>query len=492
MDLTDVLPEVATRGSETARRAFPVRLGGAAARRALLILLLANPGRPSVAQSSRTSPRGPRRGDSALSPPERDLVAAVDAHNAEALALLARIVNINSGTMNFAGVRQVGDVLRAQLDDLGFTTRWIDGTAFHRAGHLVADHAGPGSKLLLIGHLDTVFEPGSPFQRFERLDDSTARGPGVIDMKGGDVIIVHALRALADAKLLGHMNVTVVYDGDEEDSGAPLSAARAALVDAAKGASAAIGFEDGAGDPRTAVISRRGDDSWTLRTTGTAAHSSQIFRKEVGAGAVFEGSRILHSFYQRLSREQYLTFNPGLALGGTALTMDTTGTEGVASGKRNVVAERMAISGDLRTLSPEQLARAKRVMRDIVAKHLPGTRAEITFEAGYPPMAPTTGNQRLLALYDQASRDLGFGPVVAVDPSRAGAADVSFVASVVPMIIDGIGLSGHDDHTVKETGDLRMLPVLTKRAAVLLYRLSLSNRAVRSALPSRALPRDTR
>lgn len=407
-----------------------------------------------------------------LTAQERTLVRAVDSHNAAALALLERVVNINSGSLNLAGVRKVGDIFRAQYDSLGFTTRWVDGAPFQRAGHLVAEHPGPRPKLLLIGHLDTVFEPSNPFQRFRMINDSIATGPGIIDMKGGDIIALYALRALKDAGLLDKMNVTVVYHGDEEESGSPLSLARHTLIDAAKGATAAIGFEDGAGDPRTAVISRRGDDSWTLRTTGLPAHSSQIFTPDVGAGAVFEGARVLDQFYQKLSREQYLTFNPGLALGGTAVTSDTTGTEGSAAGKTNVVAKSMQVTGDLRTISPEQLASARKTMRDIVANHLPHTTADITFEDGYPPMAPTAGNRKLLAMYDKASQDLGFGPVVAVDPSRAGAADVSFVASLVPMAIDGIGLSGHDDHTDKETADLRMLPSQTKRAAVLMYRLS--------------------
>jgi glutamate carboxypeptidase len=408
----------------------------------------------------------------ALTSTERTIVNAVDSHNKNALALLERLVNINSGTMNFAGVRQVGDILRAQFDSLGFKTRWVDGAAFHRAGHLIAEHPGPGPKLLLIGHLDTVFEPSSPFQRFQKLDDSTARGPGVIDMKGGDVILLYALRALRDAGTLSKMNVTVVYDGDEEEAGTPTDLARRALVDAATGAQAAVGFEDGAADPKTAVISRRSAGSWTLKTTGQPAHSSQIFKPEFGAGAVYEASRILYEFYSKLSTEQYLTFNPGLALGGTLLEVDTTGTEGTASGKRNVVAEHMEVTGDLRTLSPEQHAKAKRAMQEIVSHHLPQTSATIEFDDGYPPMAPTEGNRRLLAIYDKASRDLGFGSVVAVDPSRAGAADVSFVASKVPMIIDGVGLSGHDDHTEKETGDLRMFAPLTKRAALLMYRLT--------------------
>jgi glutamate carboxypeptidase len=409
------------------------------------------------------------------SPAERATIAAVDAHNAEALALLERIVNINSGTMNFAGVRQVADVLRPQLDALGFKTTWVDGTSFHRAGHLVAEHPGAGPKVVLIGHLDTVFEPTSPFQRMVKLDDSTARGPGVIDMKGGDVIAIYALRALADAGVLQKMNVTVVFDGDEEAAGAPLADARRALIDAAKGAAAAIGFEDGAADPRTAVISRRSAGSWTLRTSGITAHSSQIFKPEFGAGAVYEASRILDAFYTRLSKEPYLTFSPGLALGGTSVNVDSTSARGTAAGKDNVVADSMTVIGDLRALSPEQLAIAKRTMTEIVSHHLPKTTGEITFQDGYPPLAPTEGNRRLLAIYDRASRDLGFGPVAAVDPSRAGAADVSFVAGEVPMILDGIGLSGHDDHSEQETGNLNMLGPLTKRAALLLYRLTQMN-----------------
>jgi glutamate carboxypeptidase len=308
------------------------------------------------------------QGKGSLSKVERKIVSAVDRHNDAALELLIRVVNINSGTMNFAGVRQVGDVFRAQFDSLGFTTRWVDGSSFGRAGHLVAEHPGPGPKLLLIGHLDTVFPPESPFQKFERLDDSTARGPGVIDMKGGDVIVVYALRALKEAGLLDKMNIVVVFDGDEEDSGSPLSEARRALTDAAQGAAAALGFEDGAADPRTAVISRRSAGSWLLKSTGTPAHSSQIFTPSVGAGAVFEASRVLDEFYKQLAGEQYLTFNPGVIVGGTMVDLDTTLTEGTADGKHNVVAEYAEVGGDLRALTPEQLERAQKTMRDIVAK----------------------------------------------------------------------------------------------------------------------------
>ena len=406
-----------------------------------------------------------------LSAIERRIAGAVDGRNTPALALLERVVNINSGTMNFAGVRQVGDVFRAELDALGFQTRWVDGTGFNRAGHLVAERNGRGPRILLIGHLDTVFEPRSPFQKFERLSDSTARGPGIIDMKGGDVIIVEALRALKAAGALDRLSFTVVMHGDEEDAGAPLEAARAALTEAAKRSQIALGFEDGSGDPHTAVISRRSAGSWTLRTTGTPAHSSQIFRDDIGAGALFEAARILQGFRERLGGQQYLTFNPGVVLGGSEVKFDTAQSGGSAFGKTNVVAGQAIVSGDIRALSPEQLANAKATMREVVAQHLPKTTAELTFDDGYPPMAPTEGNRRLLAVHDSVSRALGFGSVVAVDPSRAGAADVSFAAPYVPMAIDALGLAGWDDHSDKETADLRWLPKLTKRAAVLIYRL---------------------
>jgi glutamate carboxypeptidase len=409
----------------------------------------------------------------ALAPDEHAIIAHVDAHNAEALALLERAVNINSGTQNFAGVREVGKLFAAELDGLGFTTRWVDGTPFKRAGHLVAERGRPGRRFLLIGHLDTVFEADSPFQKFVRVNERQARGPGIIDMKGGNVIIVQTLKALHAAGALERMHVTVVMTGDEEASGDPQDAARAALVAAAKGVDVAIGFEDGAGDPRTAVIGRRGTTAWTLTVTGKPAHSSQIFRPDIGYGAIFEAARILNVFRETLAGEPHLTFNPALIVGGTKAELDVTQARGSAFGKDNVIPEHAIVSGDLRALSVEQFAQARKRMEAIVASSsLAQTKASIAFDEGYPPLAPTDGNRKLLALYDQASRDVGAGPVTAVDPDRAGAADVSFVAGHVPMILDGVGLMGDGGHTVNETADLSVLPSQTKRAALLLYRLS--------------------
>jgi glutamate carboxypeptidase len=411
------------------------------------------------------------------SAPERAIVTAVDAGNADALALLETAVNINSGTHNLAGVRAVGDLFRKEFDALGFKTTWVDGSGFKRAGHLVADHPGQGPRILLIGHLDTVFERDSPFQKFRRIDDKTAAGPGIIDMKGGDVVILAALTALKAAGALTDMNVIVVMTGDEEDAGDPQVAARAALVDAAKGAQYALGFEDGPGDPRFAVTSRRGTSSWKLQVKAKTGHSSQIFRQDLGYGANYELARIVDGFRRKLAGEEHLTFNPSLVLGGTSVELDEVLSRGSASGKTNVIAATAVAMGDLRTLSKEQLQHARDTMRAVVADGpLAQTEATLTFEDGYPSLPPTEGNARLLAAYDRASRDLGLGPVAAVSPDRAGAADVSFISAEVKSIIDGIGLMGHDDHSPSETADLSTLPSQTKRAAILLYRLHLPAR----------------
>jgi glutamate carboxypeptidase len=406
-----------------------------------------------------------------LSPTEIAIVRSVDENGDRAVELLAKTVDVNSGTMNTDGVRRVGEIFADQLAALGFATRWIDGAAFRRAGHLIATLPGSGTCLLLIGHLDTVFEADSPFQRFTIAGDS-ARGPGTIDMKGGDVIIVEALRALRAAGTLDDACITVIMTGDEEKAGRPLDLARAALVEAAQRSDVSLGFEDGDGNPRTAVVARRGASRWLLRVRGTPAHSSQIFQPEYGSGAIYEASRILLAFHDELSGWEDLTFNPGVIVGGTTANFDAEQGRGDAFGKNNVIAGTAIVSGDLRAVSPEQRSGAEKRMREIVADHLPRTEAEIEFVHSYPPMAATAGNLELLGLYDQVSRDLGFGSVTAVDPRAAGAADVSFTAGHVDMALDGLGLMGTGGHTVEETADLGTLPMQTKRAAILIYRLT--------------------
>jgi glutamate carboxypeptidase len=410
----------------------------------------------------------------ALSPAERRIVSSVDASSPAGVSLLERLVNINSGTHNFAGVRAVADALAPEFQKLGFTTRWSEGASWNRAGHLIAEWKGNGTgrKLLLIGHLDTVFERDSPFQRFERVGTDSARGPGIADMKGGNVVMLLALKALRDAGLLEQLQVTAVFTGDEEDSGRPIATARADLTNAADWADIALGFENGPEAPHVAVIARRGSTTWWLRTSGTPSHSSQVFRPEVGSGAIYEMARILAAFHDSLSNDPPLTFNPGVIVGGTTVTFDAVQNRGTAFGKTNVVAESVYVAGDLRALTAEQLARAKATMQRLAERHYPRTNAVLTIDDGYPPFAPADGNRRLLSILDQGSRDAGLPSVGPVDPARAGAADISFVAGRVEAALDGLGLKGRADHTVNETADLNMLAVQAKRAAILMARLA--------------------
>jgi glutamate carboxypeptidase len=411
-----------------------------------------------------------------LSKTEKKIASSVDMHSEAAKKLLKELVNINSGTYNFEGVRKVGAVLRKELDVLGFETKWIPGDSFKRAGHLIAIHkTKKGKKILMIGHLDTVFEEDSPFQGVEMLNDSIMHGPGAADMKGGDVIIILALQALKEAGLLADMNLQIVFTGDEESSGRPLELSKKELIEAAKWADVALGYEDGDGLSTKAVVARRGSCDWTLKVSGKAAHSSQIFTDNVGSGAIYEASRIIHEFYTNLSKEENLTFSPGIIIGGNAISFDSLKQQGTAFGKNNIVAQEVLVKGDLRAVSTDQLIRARKLMKQICLNNYPGTSAELDFgDGGYPPMTATEGNYILLKKYSKVSEDLGYGPQTQVNPRDAGAADICFANDLVQMALDGIGLPGADGHTIHETANINFLGREAKRSAVLLYRLCTS------------------
>ncbi len=407
-----------------------------------------------------------------LSAREARLRAQVAVHFDQAVDLLARAVNVSSGTFNVAGVRATGALYRRELDLLGFTTRWVDlPPAMKRAGHLIGEWRGPrfaagGKRILLIGHLDTVFEGDG--QRFARRD-TVARGAGTADMKGGNTAIILALKALKAAGLLDEMRIIVVMTGDEEAAGRPLSISRRDLIAAARESDVALAFEGG--DARTATIARRGASGWLLTVQGRQSHSSGIFRDGAGYGAVFEAARILNEFRERLSRQPYLTFNPGTIVGGTDVSYDTAAVSGTAAGKTNIIANRVVVQGDLRFLTDRQEDSARAAMRAIVATSLPGTTATITFEEGYPGMPPTDGAREVLRLFDQVSQDLGYPAIEALPPERRGAGDVSFVAGIVASL-DGLGVDGFGSHSPEEGVYLPSLKMAAERAALLMHRLS--------------------
>jgi glutamate carboxypeptidase len=235
--------------------------------------------------------------------------------------------------LNTEGVKKVGQVMKVEFDKIGMQTSWIDmPSEMKRGGHLIAESKGKkGKRVLLIGHLDTVFEPYSEFQKYEK-KDSIAIGPGTNDMKGGNLVIMFALRALQEAGMLKETQIIVVMHGDEENSGEPESISRKHIIDAAKRSDVALAFETGTGFD-VATVARRGSSSWELSINGKQAHSAGLFSKDVGAGAIYEASRILSRFYAELP-EQYLTFNAAMIAGGTEVGKDSSGSAFTVSGKR--------------------------------------------------------------------------------------------------------------------------------------------------------------
>lgn len=403
---------------------------------------------------------------------ESQILNQIEQDLPQAIATLEEIVNINSGTMNFEGVRAVGSVLQKELDELGFETELTDGSAYSRAGHLVASYGTQGPKILMIGHLDTVFAKDDDFQDYKDLGDNKVAGPGITDMKGGDVIIVATVRALKKLGLLDQVSIRIVMTGDEERSGRPLSASKKEIVDAAIWADIALGFEDGDGNIKTAVTSRRGSVGWTLDVVGKPAHSSQVFQDHIGYGAIYEAARILEAFRVELEGMENLTFNPGMIIGGTRTDFDSVAAAGNAFGKSNVIAKELKVTGDIRALSIEQLQIAKAKMQEIASNNLAHTSATLVFSEGYPPLAPTEGNKTLLGLYSGVSEDLGYGAIESVNPRNAGAADISFTSGYVDMAMDGMGLMGDGGHTKDEIADMTTLKQNIEKAAVLIYRLS--------------------
>ena len=409
------------------------------------------------------------------------MIAAIDAEQPRTLALLERLVNQNSGTRNADGVTKVAQMVRPEFEAMGFVVRWIPMEKTGRAGHLVATHKGKAGtrRLLLIGHLDTVFEPDSPFQRFTRAGN-TASGPGVADDKGGVVTMIAASRAMQAAGTLKGANIEAFLTGDEEDAGEPQDAARADLVAAGKRADAALDFEglsqqEDAGGRLVDMgsIARRSAYSWNLVVTAQSGHSSGVFGRD-GDGAIYAMARILSAIRAEVP-EPNLTLNVGMIAGGAQADIATDQAHVSASGKTNIIAAKAIAKGDLRTLSTEQDVRARARMQAIAARDYPGAKATLTFEDGYPPMAPTPGNRALLDELNRVNAALGLPAMGALDPMKRGAGDISFVAADVAGLV-GLGPASTGDHTPAETVDVPSIWRQARRAALLMTRLTAARR----------------
>lgn len=416
---------------------------------------------------------------------EARLVKYIDDQFASGVASLETAVNVNSGTFNAAGVAAVADLYEPELKRLGFRTWRVDVKSVNRGVHLFATRSGTGKgpRLLLIGHLDTVFETDSGFLKWQPLENGLARGPGAADMKGGNLVLLQVLGALQSIGELEKMNVTVALTGDEENPGSDPDGSyvttRGPLIELAKQADIALGFESAKTNMSMIKTARRGSSTWSLKVAARGGHSSTIFGKDAGPGAIYPLNAILNRFYRELRADNTLTYNVGNVAGGTTLTRQSD-YEVSLEGKDNVIPITAQAYGDLRFTTPEQLASARQSMKAIVEQELAlinldysekaAITAEITFLDRYPPVVETPANLALLKTLSQASESLGLGALRPFDVN-GGAADSSFAAPYVSAVLDGLGPLGIDTHSVKEVLDTRTIPVAAKRAAVFLLRL---------------------
>jgi glutamate carboxypeptidase len=406
-----------------------------------------------------------------LTEPEQQIVKNIETDWPATLQLLKESVNINSGTFNIAGIKKVGELYGEELKKLGFTVEWISlPDSLKRAGHLVAYRKGKkGKKLFLIGHLDTVFEPDMPKNPFTMLNDSTATGQGVNDMKGGDVMVIAALQAMHKLHLLDDVSITVYFTGDEENAGDPREVSRGDFIERAKQHDIALAFE-GANGLSTVTTARRGSSERKLEVEARQGHSAGVFGNG-GYGSIYEAARIINEFREKLGKEQYLTFNPGLFIGGSEVAYHDASQSGEVSGKTNIISPKTVVIGDLRFLTEDQKENARENMRQIVSKSLPNSKAAISFKDGIPSMPPTPGNEALVNIVNEASQALGYGEVKAGNPGSRGAGDISYIAKYLDCL-DGLGASGRGAHAPGETINLNEYKKLTKRATLLIYRLT--------------------
>lgn len=408
----------------------------------------------------------------ALTEDETSLHDAVAIQVPAAIQLLKELVEIPSQTLDIQGVHAVGERLRTEFDQLGFKTYWSDlPYDLHRSGALFASHqTGRHPRILLLGHLDV--SPGvTPSQPRMTIKDGRALGPGVVDDKGGDVVILAALKAMKALGWLSVMDVTVALMGDEEQTGEPTTVSRASLRSIAQEQDMVLEFE-WAFHLQSATVARRGIGHWRLDVTSPVAHSSRIFHEGVGPGAAFETARILDQIRKRFEHKKNISINPSLSLIGSSLEVDSELLKGEITSDHNAVPSRALVLGDFRYLTWDEKESIEKAFDKISHWSLPHTVSTLTFEKESPPMPPLSANRTLLKLLSQCSEDLGYGQMVAMDPTARGASDLNYVADMIPAQLAGLGPVGGGAHTESEYLELNSLPIAMERVALLLHRLT--------------------
>lgn len=363
--------------------------------------------------------------------------------------LLARLVAINSGSFNKAGVDAVGGVIAEAVSDCGLEVTTVEET---RAGnHLVIRNpsfSGAAGQVLLVGHMDTVFAEDTYFTDY-REDGNRAFGPGVIDMKGGLVAGIYALKALSAVGLLSRIPLVFICNSDEEIGSVhsrPLILREAAHSDCAF-------VLECAGLDGAVVTARKGNLSAKLIVSGQAGHAAYAGADK--ASAILEMAHKIVAIEALNDPSKEISANAGTVHGGIG---------------PNTVADRAESRLDFRFTTPEEGQRLKSRLDVISAGVIvPGTMTELEVISGRPPMPDCPANRNLYARVAAVAVRLGI-PVRA--EFRSGVSDANVIAQTGTPVIDGMGPIGGGDHSPDEYLIKPSLPQRTLLLASVLAELA--------------------
>ena len=398
-----------------------------------------------------------------LSSTELELLTWIENQESNMVDLLETITNINSGSFNKQGMNQVAGIFDRELTELGFDTNSLPGGIIEMphcpnsnlsvdvADHLLASRTGSGTRLLLMGHMDTVFPPDSPFQDFS-LEDGLIRGPGVFDMKGGLVVMLYALKALEQFGLLEGKSVSVLLNSDEEVGSL---SSRQYLEQQARQHDYGLVFEGSVGNNQ--IRQRKGLGQARFVVHGRASHAGAAHQD--GRSAIRELAYKIIEIENMTDYETGLTVNVGLVSGGEA---------------RNMVAPCAEAYVDLRYPLPRQGENARQQFEQIAASlySVPADSDDVSTEIWVnlhrPPKIPTTASDRLL--YRTVAIGALLGERIGIADSGGGT-DGSLTQAVGLPTLDSLGLIGSGGHSQREQAELRSFVQTTKRAAILIHRL---------------------
>ena len=380
------------------------------------------------------------------------------------VGMLERLTNINSGSLNKSGVNEMAQIFREELQALGFAINFLPGERIEMpscpgsdysidvADHLLASNSGEGTRLLLMGHLDTVFPPSSPFQNFSQSGD-TLYGPGVADMKGGLVIMLYTLKALAQAGELDSMAISVLLNSDEEVgslSSRQYLEQQAALHDYG------LVYESSGTD--TLVQTRKGLGQARFVVHGKASHAGGAHQQ--GRSAIKELAYKIVEIENMTDYETGVTVNVGVVSGGEA---------------RNTVAPCAEAFVDLRYPQPQQGTAAvdqfEQIFGEVLSYSVDG--GDISTDSWVnlhrPPKIPTPESEYLLEKTLAIGRLLG--QELGVTDSGGGT-DGSLTQAAGLPTLDSLGIAGTGAHSNREEARLSSLVERAQLSAILLRRLN--------------------